>query len=114
MSTPDTTKQKKTEQFLHWKELPNEVKIMDLASIAWFAVLLITAVFAFFIEFNLRTFPALFFPLFMFLFTIGLRYKLVDKPKALRNIFVTWVVVFLSMLLVSILIMAMYPPLIGT
>ncbi len=114
MSAPEATEQKKSEQFVHWKEQPYEVKVMDLASIAWFIMVILTAIFAFFIEFNLRTFPTLMFPLFMFLFTISLRYKLVDKPSALKNIFITWVVVFCIMLLVSILIITKYPPLIST
>ena len=111
MSTEEATQ--KQNIFANWQEYPFEVKIMDLASIAWLAVAIIEIVFyAIRVETNMRVFPIIVLPFFMLVVTLSLRLRLVEKPETIRNVFITWAVIFLVYLLGAVLVLALYPPLI--
>ncbi|MCE7745296.1 MAG: hypothetical protein GPJ52_09205 [Candidatus Heimdallarchaeota archaeon] len=111
MSSTEISKPKKTVRFAAWREYPLEIKIMDLASLAWLAVGILEMIF-FLIgtELNERVFPIVFLPFFMFVVTISLRLRLLDKPDTLRNTFIVWAVIFILMVITAILILILYPP----
>jgi len=111
MST-ETTQTKKPERFAAWRENPMEIKIMDLASLAWLAVGIIEIIFYLIgTELNVRVFPLVFLPFFMFILTLGLRLRLIDKPDTLRNTFISWTVIFILMVIAVTLVLIFYPPL---
>lgn len=98
--------------FANWREYPLEVKIMDLSTLAWLAIFIIEIIFLVAnVEANIRTFPMIIMPIFMFIVTFSLRLKLVDKPATIKNIFVIWVVIFMLFTLGAILVLALYPEL---
>ncbi|MBN1328083.1 MAG: hypothetical protein JXA54_01305 [Candidatus Heimdallarchaeota archaeon] len=102
------------EKFANWKKLPFELKIMDLASIAWFVLIIVNIIFAIFnVELNIRTFAAFFLPIVMFVVTVSMRMRLAEKPDSLRNTFIVWVVLFITLVILTILVLALYPGIIG-
>ncbi|NHJ41335.1 MAG: hypothetical protein FK731_14985 [Asgard group archaeon] len=106
-------KKKQSESFRNWKENPLEIKIMDLASLAWLALVIIDFVFNLLdINWNVRSFPTVFLPAFMFIITISLRLRLVEKPETLRNTFITWAILFILTIIGTILIIVFYPAII--
>jgi hypothetical protein len=110
MSTKEVSKRGKTSYIESWKNYPMEIKIMDLATVAWLAIIIVNVLIEFLItDVNVRTFPIFIFPVFMFIVTIALRLQLIDKPNELRNIFITWCVLFGLMLLFSIFILIFFP-----
>jgi hypothetical protein len=115
MSSSEVTKTvTKPKRFANWRDLPAEIKIMDLTSLAWLAVILIDVVLvAFIVDWNVRVFPTVFLPVFMFAVTISLRLRLIEKPELLRNTFITWIILFVLTIVFSIVILAVYPPIIG-
>ncbi|MCG3254046.1 MAG: hypothetical protein KAX09_09355 [Candidatus Heimdallarchaeota archaeon] len=111
MSSTEISKPKKTVRFAAWREYPLEIKIMDLASLAWLAVGILEMIFYLIgTELNERVFPIVFLPFFMFVVTISLRLRLLDKPDTLRNTFIVWAVIFILMVITVILILILYPP----
>ncbi|NHK31009.1 MAG: hypothetical protein FK730_06630 [Asgard group archaeon] len=115
MSKTEVTdeKKKKSDSFINWKENPLEIKIMDLSSLAWLALVLIDFVFNIAdIRWNVRAFPTVFLPMFMFVITISLRLRLVEKPETIRNTFITWLVLFIFAIIGTVLIIIFYPPII--
>lgn len=103
-------KKKKPESFRNWKENPLEIKIMDLTSISWLALALIDVIFNLVgFDWNVRIFPAVFLPAFMFAITISLRLRLIEKPETLRNTFIAWAVLFILTIIVTLLIIIFYP-----
>jgi hypothetical protein len=106
-------KKKRSESFTNWKENPIEIKIMDLSSLAWLALVIIDFVFNIVgIEWNVRVFPTVFLPMLMFVVTISLRLRLIEKPDTLRNTFITWLVLFILTIIGTVLIIIFYPPII--
>ena len=113
MSTRDVTERKKTGYFAVWRDYPLEIKLMDLSSLAWGAIFILNIVLIVAkVEMNMRVFPTFAMPFFMILVTYGLRLKLVDKPENKKQIFITWIVLFVLMFLATLLILILYPPLI--
>jgi hypothetical protein len=113
-SSEVTTKEKKTKKFANWRELPLEIKIMDFTILAWLAIIIVDAVFILGkIGWNIRVLATVFLPVFMLIITIALRLQLVEKPENQRKIFVTWLVVFIFTIILSVLVMILYPPIIG-
>ena len=111
MNSTEISKPKKTVRFAAWREYPLEIKIMDLASLAWLAVGILEMIFYLIgTEINERVFPIVFLPFFMFVVTISLRLRLLDKPDTLRNTFIVWAVIFILMVITVILILILYPP----
>ncbi|MHA1122640.1 MAG: hypothetical protein ACTSPC_07485 [Candidatus Heimdallarchaeota archaeon] len=111
MSSTEISKSKKTVRFAAWREYPLEIKVMDLASLAWLAVGILEMIFYLIgTELNERVFPIVFLPFFMFVVTISLRLRLLDKPDTLRNTFIVWAVIFILMVITAILILILYPP----
>ncbi|NHJ47634.1 MAG: hypothetical protein FK733_07590 [Asgard group archaeon] len=115
MSSTEVTKTaKKPTRFANWKENPAEIKVMDLTTLAWLAIILVDIIIvAFIVDWNVRVFPTVFLPVFMFAVTISLRLRLIDKPELLRNTFVTWILLFVFTIILSIIILIVYPPIIG-
>ncbi|MBD3191319.1 MAG: hypothetical protein GF308_11780 [Candidatus Heimdallarchaeota archaeon] len=113
MSTEKTKIKSQEGLVASWKGLPMNIKIMDLATIAWaiIGILDIILVLAG-VELNVRNFPLVFFPFFMIIVTFSLRLRLEEKPKQTRRIFITWTTIFIIMFLVALLIVIFYPPLI--
>lgn len=112
MNAQDLIEPTKPKMFTNWLEFPLEVKIMDLATIAWFAIFIVEAILLVAkVEANIRIFPMIMMPVFMFMVTFGLRLKLVDKPDTVKNIFAIWVAIFLLFALFAILVLALYPAL---
>jgi len=101
-------------RFGHWKQLPFELKIMDFASFGWFALIIINIIFALFnVELNIPTFAAFFLPIVMFAVTISMRMRLAEKPNTLRNTFIIWVVFFITLVIITAIILALYPGITG-
>ncbi|HUT79692.1 MAG TPA: hypothetical protein VMZ29_00700 [Candidatus Bathyarchaeia archaeon] len=114
MSSAGKTIPEKEEKYANWKQLPFELRIMDLASIIWFVLIIVNIIFAIFnIALNIRTFAAFFLPIIMFAVTISMRMRLADKPETIRNTFIIWTVFFITIVIVTILILILYPGLIG-
>ncbi|HUU77797.1 MAG TPA: hypothetical protein VMX55_05585 [candidate division Zixibacteria bacterium] len=112
MSAQEITEPQKVKIFAKWREYPLEIKIMDFASLAWLAITIIEIIFyAAKINVNIRIFPAFMLPIFMFIATLSLRLKLVEKPALIKNIFYTWLTLFVVYLVVAILLLILYPPL---
>jgi hypothetical protein len=112
MSSTETTQTSKPQRFAAWRENPMEIKIMDLATLAWLAVGIIEIIFYIIgTELNERIFPMVFLPFFMFILTLALRLRLVDKPDTLRNTFIIWSVVFILTVIAVTLVLILYPPL---
>ncbi len=102
----------KPKMFGNWREYPLEIKIMDLSTLAWLAIFILQIIFLIAnVEANIRTFPMIMMPIFMFVVTFSLRLKLIDKPTLIKNIFAIWVVIFLLFTLSAILVLALYPAL---
>ncbi|NHJ33421.1 MAG: hypothetical protein FK732_11215 [Asgard group archaeon] len=113
MSSTETSKTK-PDRFTAWREHPLEIKIMDLASLAWLAIGIIEIIFYIVgTELNQRVFPIVFLPFFMFVITIALRLRLIDKPVLLRNTFWVWFIVFVLSVITAVLLLIFYPPLIA-
>ncbi len=111
MSSTEISQPKKTVRFATWREYPLEIKIMDLAALAWLVVGIIEIIFYLIgTELNERVFPIVFLPFFMFVVTISLRLRLLDKPDTLRNTFIAWAVIFILMVITGILVLILYPP----
>ncbi len=112
MSAQEVIELTQPKMFANWREYPIEVKIMDLSTLAWLAIFILEIFFLLIkFEANIRTFPMIMMPIFMFIVTFTLRLKLVDKPAAIKNIFVIWVTIFLLFALGAILVLALYPAL---
>jgi len=111
MSSTEISKPKKTIRFAVWREYPLEIKIMDLAALAWLAVGILEIIFYLIgTELNERVFPIVFLPFFMFVITISLRLRLLDKPDTLRNTFIIWTAIFILMVTAVTLVLILYPP----
>ncbi len=111
MST-ETTQTTKPERFAAWRENPMEIKIMDLATLAWLAVGIVEIIFYLIgTELNMRVLPIVFLPFFMFILTLALRLRLIDKPDTLKNTFIVWTVIFILMIIAVTLNLVLYPPL---
>lgn len=112
MSSTEASASSKPKRFLAWRENPIEIKIMDLASLAWLAVGIIEIIFYLVgTELNERVFPMVFLPFFMFILTLALRLRLIDKPDTLKNTFIIWSIVFIAMVIAVTLVLIFYPPL---
>lgn len=109
----ETNEPKKSGYLATWKKYPFEIKVMDLATLAWLALGIINLIlFAIQVEVTIRSFSSFFFPIFMVIVTFSLRLKLNEKPDEIKNIFITWAVLFGLMVLGSVLVLIFYPPLI--
>ena len=112
MSAPEIVEPKKEKMFANWRGYPLEIKIMDLASLAWLAIGILQVIFYIAtIDINIRIFPAFMMPFFMLIVTLALRLRLLEKPAQVKNIFITWVTLFVLYLIAAILVLALYPPL---
>ncbi|NHJ05336.1 MAG: hypothetical protein EAX90_10965 [Candidatus Heimdallarchaeota archaeon] len=112
MSTPEITEPQKEKVFAKWQSYPLEIKIMDFASLAWLAITILEIIFyAASINVNIRIFPAFMLPIFMFVATLSLRLRLLDKPNQIKGIFYSWLTLFAVYLIAAILILILYPPL---
>ncbi|MHA1126174.1 MAG: hypothetical protein ACTSO7_10625 [Candidatus Heimdallarchaeota archaeon] len=112
MSTTDVTETKKSGYIDTWKKYPFEVKVMDMATVIWFALSLVNIIlYLVQVEVTMRTFAAFFLPIFMVVVTFSLRLKLIEKPELTKNIFITWAILFGLMVIASVLILIFYPPL---
>ena len=112
MSSTEISEPKKTIRFAAWREYPLEIKIMDLAALAWLAVGILEIIFNLIgTELNVRVFPIVLLPFIMVVITISLRLRLLDKPDTLRNTFIAWTVIFILMVIAATLVLIFYPPL---
>lgn len=110
MSAQETIESTEPKLFAKWREYPLEVKIMDLSTLAWLAIFIIEVILvAATVETNIRVFPIFMMPVFMFILTLGLRLRLVDKPTTIKNVFVLWVTLFILYTIFAVLILALYP-----
>ena len=113
MSTKESIESTEPKLFANWREYPLEVKVMDFSTLAWLAIFIIEVVFLVAnVEANIRIFPMIMLPVFMFVTTLVLRLKLIEKPSAIRNIFAIWITLFILFTLFAVLILALYPKMI--
>jgi hypothetical protein len=96
----------------NWKANSLEIRIMDLATVAWAVISIIELIFIIVdIEVNSRIIPGILLPLLMVVITFSLRLRLQEKPEKRDTIFWTWAILFILFFIGTFLILLFYPPL---